>query len=252
MPVTVKDESSTNENEGNLVAKVKDSLGAPLTGCEPFNFFQLVTNPVPTSDVDGDYFFENMEAGEYDVHVTCGSLSGQRKVEVVAMTTQVAWFTLMAPVPTGQLCVGKNGLPLDWFYTSAGMGMWLGYGSGGTCVPASPAELLTMSVTGVANSSVGPSCADSSCAIEVTDLVVTPNWSSYAPDEQRIFEVTVSDGSQTVVVFIDTINGNAFQPPEQTSAPSGGGDNTEMMTPMRGWFDGGVFIPHIDTGAFTL
>jgi hypothetical protein len=180
---------------------------------------QLVTDPTPSSnpptdcDGNGDYYFENVDAGLYDIVATCGGLTGQRKAEVIAEEYNHVWMTLMAPVPDGEFCVGKLGLPIDLDTPTADMAQWLGYGSGGACVTATSGELSGMTVIDFS----GPNCTDMndpSCAIQVNGLVVSmvSGFTGYGPDEQRIFQVLVEDSSQnTVTVYIDTVNGY-FQP----------------------------------------
>lgn len=199
-------------DNGNICVSLKDKDGNPLNGCTIKNE-QLEPDPVVSvnppvgCDSPGDYYFEDVHEGLYDVVATCGTLSGQKKVEVIAEETNHVWMTLLPPA-TGDLCVGKLGLPIDQDTPTADMGQWIGYGTGGSCTPATPIQLAAMSVTDFS----GPSCsdsADSGCAISITGLVVSMKngFTGYAAEEERVFAVDVTDGNTSTVVYIDTLNG---------------------------------------------
>lgn len=211
-------------NSGKLCMSIQDIAALSVPGCT-IDYVQANPDPTPSSsppascDEAGDYYFEAVTAGPYDLVVTCpdeaGTLTGQVKVTIVAGQTQHLWMTVLAPVATGTLCVGKLGLPIDLDTTSANMGQWLGYGDGNTCTPATPAQLATMTVVDFSQFSGPGACADKNdpnCAIVLTGLVASMKngFSGYQPNEERIFEVVVKDDSEAgapVSVYIDTLNG---------------------------------------------
>lgn len=209
-------------DDGAVCISVKDEQNNPLGNCT-FDWLQIAANDEPMAsntppgscNSAGDYYFEVIPAGNYDVMASCGGLSGQRDVNVVAEEEQHVWMTLLAPVPDGDLCVGKLGLPIDLDTPDADMALWLGYGSGGMCAQASPQEAAGMFVVDFSQtfSSEGSgSCTDKNdpnCAIVANDLVIsmTNGFNGYAANEQRVFEVVVEDGNANQVsVYIDTLN----------------------------------------------
>lgn len=205
--------------DGALCVSVVDEGGQPPANACTIDFQQLAVdptasaNPPPNCAGAGQYYFPHLDAGHYDMVVTCGTLTGPGTADIVIGSTQSVGVTVFPPPDTSSMCVAKLGLSIDLDSATADMGQWIGYGTTDACVLMTPAQLSNVSVVDFVQYAGPGTCtssADPNCPIVVNGLVVSMKngFTGYATDEIRRFDVTVEDANLVQThVYIVTKNG---------------------------------------------
>lgn len=205
---------------GDLCVTLSDEQAQALAGCS-IDFMQLRDDPKPVASNQncsgkGQYFFENVPVGRFDIVVTCDGHPSQSEVDVSADSLTRLISVTQESVPAGELCTTKFGLSLDPENSSVDVGRWLGFGSNDSCVPATAQQLAGMTVTAIVQYDGPGTCmdmTDPNCPIEVKKgLSVSmkkEGFKDFRTDEVRRFDLTLRKDNSTTHVYVVTVNRKA-------------------------------------------